>query len=143
MAPFVRKIASDMYAISWLGQRPIQEVYKLMAEAEILIFPSMWYETFGRVVMEAFAQGALVIASNIGACNEIVRHGFTGLHFEPGNPRDLADKIIWAKENPEEIARMQRNARKEYENKFTPEKNYTMLMDIYEKTIENHGRRQP
>jgi glycosyltransferase involved in cell wall biosynthesis len=113
-----------------------------MAKAEILIFPSEWYETFGRVAMEAFAQGTPVIASRIGACAEIVRHGHTGLLFEPGNARDLADMVIWASEHPDEVTRMGRNARAEYEAKYTPERNYTMLMDIYEKTIENYIKKK-
>lgn len=142
LAPVVQKTASDKYGITWLGQRPILDVYEHMAKAEILIFPSEWYETFGRVAMEAFAQGTPVIASRIGACAEIVNHGRTGLLFEPGNARDLADRVIWANEHPDEVARMGRNARAEYEAKYTPEMNYTMLMDIYEKTIENHIKQQ-
>jgi glycosyltransferase involved in cell wall biosynthesis len=142
LAPVVQKTDSDTYGISWLGQRPIQEVYELMAKAAVLIFPSEWYETFGRVAMEAFAQGTPVIASRIGACSEIVNHGRTGLHFEPGNAQDLADKIIWANEHPDELALMGRNARDEYEAKFAPERNYTILMDIYGQTIENHAKQK-
>lgn len=140
LAPFVGKTASDMYAISWLGQRPIQEVYKLMAEAVILIFPSMWYETFGRVAVEAFSRGTPVITSCIGACAEIVEHGLTGLHFEPGNALDLAAKVLWAIENPIEIERMGRQARREYEAKYTPERNYKMIMNIYKLAARNHDR---
>jgi glycosyltransferase involved in cell wall biosynthesis len=142
LAPLVQKTAFDKNGISWLGQRPILDVYGHMAKAEILIFPSEWYETFGRVAMEAFAQGTPVIASRIGACAEIVKHGHTGLLFEPGNARDLADRVIWAKEHPDEVARMGRKARTEYEAKYAPEINYTMLLDIYEKTIENHIKQQ-
>jgi len=37
-----------------------------------------------------------VIASRLGAMVEIVEDGRTGLHFEPGNPEDLAAKVEWA-----------------------------------------------
>jgi glycosyltransferase involved in cell wall biosynthesis len=138
----VQSAALCTHNICWLGQQTIKEVYTLMAKAEILVFPSEWYETFGRVAIEAFAHGTPVIASRIGAIAEIVAHHRTGLLFEPGNARDLSEKVQWAKEHPAEMSRMGRNARAEYEAKYTPEKNYHMLMAIYEQAIENHRRRQ-
>jgi glycosyltransferase involved in cell wall biosynthesis len=41
---------------------------------------------------------------------EIVQHGVTGLHFEPGAATDLAAKVEWAWNRPEELARMGRDA---------------------------------
>ena len=142
LAPVVQKTVSDKYGISWLGQRPIQEVYELMAKAEILIFPSEWYEGMPRTIIEAFAHGTPVISSELGAMAEMIDHGRNGLHFKPGSVRDLADRVIWANEHPDEVARMGRNARAEYEDKYTPEKNYNMLMNIYEQTIDKHTKRQ-
>lgn len=138
----VQSAASCTHNICWLGQQTIKEVYTLMAKAETLVFPSRCYETFGRVAIEAFAHGTPVIASRIGAIAEIVTHHRTGLLFEPGNAIDLAEKVRWANEHPAEMNRMGRNARAEYEAKYTPEKNYHMLMAIYEQAIENHHRRQ-
>ena len=142
LAPYVRNIASEKYGISWLGQKPHQEIYKLMSKAEILVFPSEWYETFGRVAIEAFSQGTPVTASRIGACAEIVDHGRTGLCFKAGNAQDLAKRVVWASKHSDEMLLMGRNARKEYEAKYTPTRNYNMLMEIYEQTIENHARKQ-
>jgi glycosyltransferase involved in cell wall biosynthesis len=142
LAPVVQNTVSDRDSIFWLGRRPILEVYHLMANARTLVFPSECYETFGRVAMESFSQGTPVISSNTGAMAEMVDHGRTGLHFEPGNDRDLADRVIWASENRYEMNRMGRNARAEYEAKYTPEKNYNMLMKIYEQATEKHTRKQ-
>ena len=142
LATVVQKTASDEYGISWLGQRPILDVYENMAKAIILIFPSEWYEGMPRTIIEAFAHGTPVISSALGVMAEMVDHGRNGLHFEPNNGRDLAEKVLWANEHPVEMARMGRNARADYENKYTPEMNYTMLIDIYEKTIENHIKQQ-
>jgi glycosyltransferase involved in cell wall biosynthesis len=69
---------------------------------------------------------------------EIVEHGKTGLLFRPGDAKDLAAKIQWAYEHPEEMQKMGVNARKEFEAKYTAEKNYQMLMEIYQKAIKNH-----
>ena len=67
---------------------------------------------------------------------EIVQDGVTGLHFEAGNPADLAAKVDWAWNHHEEMARMGRAARVEYEGKYTPPKNYEILIGIYQKALE-------
>lgn len=117
--------------VEWLGRRPMEEVYALMGEATVLIFPSKWYETFGRVAVEAFAKGTPVIAANIGAIAELIDHGRTGLHFRPGDSEDLAAKVEWALAHPGELARMRREARADFEAKYTAKENYRRLMEIY------------
>jgi glycosyltransferase involved in cell wall biosynthesis len=72
---------------------------------------------------------------------ELVDDGRTGLLFEPGNADDLARKVQWAWEHPEEMRRMGEAARREYEQKYTPERNYQMLMDIYQQAIEHRRSR--
>lgn len=117
--------------IEWLGRKPMAQVHELMGEAKFLIFPSKWYETFGRVAIEAFAKGTPVIAANIGAIAELVDSGRTGLHFRPGDATDLADKVKWVLANPEKLAQMRLQARTEFEAKYTADKNYQKLMEIY------------
>jgi glycosyltransferase involved in cell wall biosynthesis len=124
-------------AVSWLGRKAPTEVYALMGEAALLVFPSEWYETFGRVAMEAFAKGTPVVAANIGAIAELVRHGETGLHFRPGDVDDLVAQVEWYLSHPNEHARMRRSARAEFEEKYTAEKNYQQLMNIYEVARQN------
>ena len=75
--------------------------------------------------------GLPVIAARTGSLEEIVRDGGTGLHFEAGNTEDLAAKVEWAWEHPKEMCQMGRNARVEFEDKYEPQKNYKMLMEIY------------
>jgi glycosyltransferase involved in cell wall biosynthesis len=127
----VAKAAAGSSLIQWLGRRPMAEVHQLMGAAMILIFPSQWYETFGRVAVEAFAKGTPVIAANIGAIAELVEHGRTGRHFCPGNPEDLAAQIEWVIAHPQALAKMRREARCEFESKYAVEDNYKRLMEIY------------
>lgn len=110
--------------------------------ASFLIFPSRCWETFGMVAIEAFACGTPVIASRLGAAAEIVRDGHTGLHFTPGDAQDLAVKVEWAIEHTREMEQMGRNARSEYETKYTAERNYEMLMQIYHNAINSHQGQQ-
>jgi glycosyltransferase involved in cell wall biosynthesis len=120
--------------IEWLGRRPTSEVYDLMGTATLLIFPSKWYETFGRVAVEAFAKGTPVIGANIGAIAELIDDGRTGFLFRPGESDDLAAKIEWATAHPQELAQMRREARLEFETKYAAPQNYDRLMEIYRRS---------
>lgn len=124
-------LLDDVAGVAKLGSLPGEAVRQEMRNAVALVVPSIWYETFGLVVIEAFACGTPVIVSRIGALADIVQDGKTGLLFEPRNPRDLADKIAWALTHPEQMAAMGRKARAQYEAKFSAEVNYQRLMDIY------------
>jgi glycosyltransferase involved in cell wall biosynthesis len=127
----VKAAANQTAGIDWLGRRPYSEVLALLGEAACLVMPSIWYETFGRTLIEAYAKGTPVIASRLGAMAELVHDGRTGLLFEPGNPVDLASKIHAALDDREKLIEMRRAARREYEDKYTAETNYRMLMRIY------------
>lgn len=131
LSDLVAQAAGRFPQIEWLGRRPLPEVYQLMGEATIAIFPSKWYETFGRVAVEAFAKGTPVIAANIGAIAELVDRDRTGLHFHPGDSTDLADQVNWVLTHPVELAQMRQEARREFETKYTAQKNYQRLMEIY------------
>jgi len=119
-----------------LGHREREEVLRLMRGAWFLVFPSEWYEGFPLTIAEAFACGVPVIASRLGAMAEIVEDGRTGLHFEPGNSEDLVAKVEWAWTHPKEMQEMGQEARREYEEKYTAERNYEMLMEIYQRAME-------
>jgi glycosyltransferase involved in cell wall biosynthesis len=122
--------------VEWLGHRPVADVHALMGKADMLVFPSQWYETFGRVAAEAFAAGTPVIAANIGAVAELVEHGRTGLKFRPGDPEDLVTQVEWALSHSAELRRMREEVRAEFEAKYTAERNYRALMEIYQAALE-------
>ena len=129
----------ELSDVCFLGQLPRDEVNAALKGALFLLFTSEWYETFGMAIIEAFACGVPVICSRLGAMEEIVADGRTGLHFTPGDAADLAAKVQWAWAHPEEMAAMGRAARAEYEAKYTAERNYEMLMEIYEKVLGTRG----
>ena len=136
LAPEVQEAQKRIPGMEWLGRKAPEEVYALMGEAAFLVFPSECYETFGRVAIEAFAKGTPVLAAHIGAVGEVTEDGRTGLHFRPGDPEDLAAKVEWLLAHPNELARMRKEARAEYEAKYTAEENYRQLMAIYQTVLE-------
>ena len=133
LADLVQQTASAVPTITWLGRKPMAEVHRLMGEASVLIFPSKWYETFGRVAIEAFAKGTPVIASQIGAIAELIDDGKTGLYFEPANAQQLAQKVSWFLNNPANHLAMRQAARQRFLDHYTEETNYQQLISIYEK----------
>jgi glycosyltransferase involved in cell wall biosynthesis len=132
LAPQVEAVASQTDGIEFLGKMPASKVMDLMAGAEFLVMPSLWYETFGLVIVEAFAHAKPVIASRLGAMTELVQEGHSGLHFDPGDPKDLAAKVTWAVDHPSQMRKMGQNARNVYEERYSAERNYERLMEIYQ-----------
>jgi glycosyltransferase involved in cell wall biosynthesis len=128
-------VANDAFGKRYLGYRPLNEIMERMETAQFLVLPSICYENSPRTIVEAYACGLPVIASRLGALADIVHDAITGLLFTPGDANDLASKLAWATAHPDEMMRMGRAARAEYEAKYTPERNYQMLMDIYEDAI--------
>lgn len=133
----LKKKTKTMDNIELIGRLSWEQTIHYMRMCKFLIVPSECYETFGRVIIEAYACGVSVVASNIGAIRELVEEGVTGLLFRPGDVNDLCRKIKYLAGNNELLISMGKNARRTYEEKYTLEKNYAILMEIYKKTIEN------
>jgi glycosyltransferase involved in cell wall biosynthesis len=118
--------------VEFLGALPLSEIMGVLAASAFVVFPSVCRETFGRVMIEAFAMGRAVIASRHGTMQELVRHNDTGLLYEPGNIEDLRTQVQYLVNNTELRTRLGQAARSEYLDKFTAEVNYPQLMGVYE-----------
>jgi glycosyltransferase involved in cell wall biosynthesis len=124
--------AAGLAHISFLGRQDSEAIAQLMQRARFLVFPSVWYEGLPLTILEAYSCKLPVIASNLGVMGEIVLDGVTGLHFQAGNPEDLASKIQWAITHPESLETMGTAAYQTYQTCYTPEVNYHQLLHIYE-----------
>jgi glycosyltransferase involved in cell wall biosynthesis len=131
----VQRFAKEQPHIELLGQRPLREVLEIIGNASCLVMPSIWYETFGRTIMEAYAKGTPVIASRLGAMQELIEDGSTGLLFAPGDADDLAAKIRQLQGDDELRTSLRIAARREYERRYTAEPNHEMLLQIYQAAI--------
>jgi len=136
-----QKSRACLSSVSFHGWLPREQTVKIMRGARFLIFPSEWSETFGLTIIEAFGTGVPVIASRLGATTEVLEEGKTGLHFTAGDPNDLASKAHWAWTHVRQMEVMGRAARAEYESKYTAERNYQLLMEIYSRARSATGRK--
>jgi glycosyltransferase involved in cell wall biosynthesis len=117
--------------ITFRGRLPRAEAIAAVKGARFLVAPSICYEGFPMVIAEAFACGTPVLCSRLGGMKEIVADRVTGLHCAAGDAGDLAQKTAWAWSHPIEVSEMGRSARREYEKRYTAERNYELLMEIY------------
>jgi glycosyltransferase involved in cell wall biosynthesis len=124
--------SGELPSLTYRGRLPRTETLATMKKARFLVFPSEWYEGFPVTLAEAFACGIPVIASRLGAMQEIISDGVNGLHFRPGDVTDLRQKVEWAWQHPAEMDQMGRSARREFERKYTAQRNILMLEEAYE-----------
>jgi glycosyltransferase involved in cell wall biosynthesis len=122
-------------SVTFRGWLRREEILATMKRAAFLVTPSVWYEGFPMTIAEAFACGTPVICSKLGAMQEIVDNQRTGLHFSSGDADELTSKVNWILDRPGKLAEMGKAARLEYETRYTAEKNYHLLMRIYNQTI--------
>jgi glycosyltransferase involved in cell wall biosynthesis len=80
----------------YVGLKHGQELADLIHDALAVVLPSIWYENQPFSILEAFASGKPVIASDLGGMTELVAHRERGLLVKPGDPAALADALRWA-----------------------------------------------
>jgi glycosyltransferase involved in cell wall biosynthesis len=121
--------------ITFRGRLSREAVIETVKNARFVIVPSILYEGLPMCIVEAFACGVPVLCSRLGGLSEIVQDHVTGLHFNPGDPEDLAGKTEWAWNHPLELAKMGRTARVKYAKDYTAEANYALLMRVYQEAL--------
>jgi glycosyltransferase involved in cell wall biosynthesis len=87
----LRALAADLTNVEFCGFKSGVELQTMIAQARLLVLPSVWYENAPLVVYEALALGTPVIASNHGGLTELIQHGKNGWLFTPGDARALAE----------------------------------------------------
>lgn len=127
--------------IKYLGSRPPTEVLGIMASARFLVVPSVWYEGLPRTIVESLAVGTPILAAEIGGLTELVRPGAGGMRFEVGSAKALADAAAELCVDDQLIQRMRCEAREEFISRYTAPKNYKMLIEIYQQTIAEFGKK--
>ena len=128
----VRDYANFNDNIEYLGQQTREEINSLLDKATAVIFPSLWYETFGMIVAEAFAKAVPVITSDMGNMKILVTDGYNGKTFTPGDPIALRNCIEeFVKIPVEEQTVLRKNARATYELNYSPESNLKKIIEIY------------
>lgn len=121
---------------TFLGAQPPSAVQRLMGEAQALVFPSICYETFGMVAIEAFAAATPVIASRLGGLAEIVQDGVNGLHVEPGNAVALRTALDRLAGDETLRTTLGDHAHETWTRLYTPAANHDRLLAAYHQALQ-------
>jgi len=108
-----------------------EDLYAFLRGARMLVFPSIWFEAFGLVAAEAMGHGVPVVASRMGAMSALVEDGVDGLLFEPGDPRDLCEKVTRLWGDPELCRRLGHAAREKAVSRWSPKQQFERLRAVY------------
>lgn len=114
---------------------PPNEIQQLIYNSVFIVVPSIWFDNMPNTILESYAAGKPVLASNFGSFPELIRPEVTGMLFQPAAVDDLAQKIQWMLSHPNEIKLMGINARKYAEQNFLPQLHYKRLMNLFNKII--------
>lgn len=126
--------------IEFAGQVSAEAAQRVIANAQLVVLPSECFEGFPMVVREAFAFGTPVAVSRLGPLPDIVRHGQSGVVFEPADAASLLQTVRDVWQAPDLLASLAKGARSEFEEKYNEQANYHLLMDIYQKAIARNGK---
>jgi glycosyltransferase involved in cell wall biosynthesis len=140
LSSIVQHASRQNQAIEYLGRRSSDDVMQLMAQAEFLVFPTECYEGMPRTVIESFAVGTPVVASNLGSTANMIVPGETGFQFTPGSVSELRERVEWCSQNLDRLRAMRSKARQAFENNYTGVANARMLLAIYKRAQEAAGR---
>ncbi len=132
----VQKTCADHKNIKYLGYLDKKSVQQAMYECTALIFPSIWYEGLPMTLIEAFALGKAIIATKMGVMEIVIKHGYNGLQFDPGDAEDLRKQLtFWQNLSEEEKETYRENVLSVYHSRYTPEQAMGQLMEIYSGVI--------
>jgi glycosyltransferase involved in cell wall biosynthesis len=115
----------------------------LIARSQFTVLPSHAYETLGKTILESYAEGRAVVASDAGSRRELVREGVTGILYPTGDVNRLAAAIQTLGAQPELAEKMGRAGQEFVRLRHTPEGHYQTLLHLYEGLIARKAKRRP
>jgi glycosyltransferase involved in cell wall biosynthesis len=124
--------------VEYLGVRDHRECMACLSGSRFLVLPSQWYEGVPMVLLEAMAAGKPAIVTNIGVLPQMIEDGFNGLIFEPKSGQGLIAAMKRLNGNPDESRVMGRRSRSVFDERYTSEVNYSLLMQAYQKAASTH-----
>lgn len=132
MEGWIRDNASENITLH--GNKSHSQVLEMVQEAICLIFPSIWNETFGLTIIEAFSVGTPVVASNLGAPKTMVVNEKNGFLFEPNSSGAILDAVDTFLRSDYEMLYM--GAEETYKKHYSSEANLAQLERIYTQLLK-------
>ncbi len=130
-----RACARPESRLRYLGPMSRERVFEQMQNAAVLLAPSLWYEGLPMTIVEALSFGLPVIASRIGGIPEIIGDRESGLLVDPGNASALVESLISLLAKSNDLLSMRQAARRRFVEQYSEERNYELLIEIYNELV--------
>ncbi|MFZ0317775.1 MAG: glycosyltransferase family 4 protein [Candidatus Sulfotelmatobacter sp.] len=130
----------ELENVKFIGQIGGEELESAIAGSRFTVLPSHAYETLGKTILESYAHGRAVIASDLGSRRELVYEGKTGLLYETGDVSQLASALKFLSSQPGLADEMGLAGRELVRLRHTPGAHYESLVGLYERLAEEKGR---
>ncbi len=124
----------------FLGQLKGKQLSEAYASSDLFVFPSTT-ETFGNVTLEAMASGIPPVCANKGGASGFIQEHITGLLAKPRDAEDLAEKIEFLLDHPEQREEMAKQAFI-YSQEQTWEKSFEKILLSYKEVCQNYASKQ-
>lgn len=119
--------------IEFTGHLHREGLEKIITQAKFTVFPSRAYETLGKSILESYACGRAVVASDLGSRRELVQDGRTGFLYPPGDINALVRALSCLWHQPKLAEEMGKNGREFVQNNHAPKQHYESLIGLYRK----------
>lgn len=117
--------------VEYVGLKSGDELRSLVEGALALAVPSTWYENQPFSILEAFAAGKPVIASDMGGMTELVENRVRGILVKPGDVDQLKNAMLWMWSHRQESLEMGRNALEYVRTRHGSEEHYRQIVQLY------------
>ncbi len=119
--------------VKFVGHIKGEELDFTIASSRFTVLPSHAYETFGKTILESYAHGRAVVASDLGSRRELIQEGKTGLLYRTGDVPQLVAALAFLSSRPKLASEMGRAGRDLLQRDYTPEAHYAALINLYER----------
>jgi glycosyltransferase involved in cell wall biosynthesis len=117
--------------VQFKGWLPAEELAEELANASVVVVPSLWPEPFGLVGIEALSAGRPVIASATGGIEDWLEDGVSGVCVKPGDVNELAEALNALLADPRRQEVMGTAGRDSVNARFSPERHAAAVIDAY------------
>ena len=129
--------------VTFVGALDSDGVLSLLGSSLVSVVPSLWYENLPNAMLESFACGTPVVASDLGSMRETLAGVDAGLLFAPGDASALAATLLTLLGDAERTSRMGERARRLALERYAPAAHTDSLLDVLRRARYTRCRRAP
>ena len=130
-----KKLAEKQHRIEFLGKMDFFKMQEYLARCLFTVIPSEWYDNLPNTLLESYAFGKCVVATNLGSLSENVESGKTGLLFKCKDFQELRAQAETLFSNASLAVQYGKNAKHLLEEKFSGENHVHNLLDLFQSAI--------